>query len=61
MLEVIENRYHSRFPKFSPNPLHTLDREKMIKWIEKKAEQFSNIVTHVQTQIMKMRMRNIIQ
>ena len=43
VLEVIENRYHSKFPKISPNPLHTLDREKMITWIQTKAKQHSNI------------------
>ena len=44
VLEAIENRYHSKFPEFSPNPLHTIDREKMIKWIAEKAKQYSNIL-----------------
>ena len=29
VLEEIQNRYHSKFPKFSGNPLHTLNRGKM--------------------------------
>ena len=29
VLEEIQNRYHSKFPKFSRNPLHTLNRKKI--------------------------------
>ena len=43
VLEEIQNRYHSKFPKFSRNPLHTLNRNKMIEWIQAKAKQHSNI------------------
>eukprot|EP00731_Ephydatia_muelleri_P014114 Em0007g1424a len=43
ILEVIDERYHSKFPNFSSNPLNRLDREKMIIWIQKKAKQHSKI------------------
>lgn len=43
VLDEIQNRYHSKFPKFSQNPLHTWNRKKMIEWIQAKAKQHSNI------------------
>ena len=46
ILEAIDKRCHSKFPNFSPNPLDRIDRDKMMKWIEKKAKQQSNIQSH---------------
>ena len=43
ILEVIDERYHSKFPNFSSNPLNRFDRDKMIIWIQKKAKQHSKI------------------
>ena len=46
ILEVIDKRCHSKFPNFSPNPLDRIDRDNMMKWIEKKAKQQSNIQSY---------------
>ena len=43
ILEVIDERYHSKVPNFSSNPLNRLDRDKMIIWIQKKVKQHSKI------------------
>ena len=43
ILEVIDERYHSKFPNFSSNPLNRFDMDKMIIWIQKKAKQHSKI------------------
>ena len=43
ILEVIDERYHSKFPNFSSNPLNKFDMDKMIIWIQKKAKQHSKI------------------
>ena len=43
ILEVIDDRCHSKFPNFSSNPLHRFDRDKVIIWIKKKAKQHSKI------------------
>ena len=40
VFEVIENRAHRMFPKFTPDPLHKLNREQMAKWIKKKAKEY---------------------
>eukprot|EP00731_Ephydatia_muelleri_P008979 Em0004g1317a len=36
ILEVFDERYHSKFPNFSSNPLNRFDTDKMIIWIQKK-------------------------
>ncbi|KAL5471207.1 hypothetical protein EMCRGX_G029297 [Ephydatia muelleri] len=46
ILEVIDKRCQSKFPNFSPNPLDRIDKDKMMKWIEKKAIQQSNIQSY---------------
>ena len=40
VVEVVENRAHRMFPTFSPDPLHKLDRDKMKKWIKRKAKEY---------------------
>ena len=40
ILEVIEKRAHRMFPKFTPDPLHKLNREHMVKWIKRKAREY---------------------
>ena len=40
VLDVVSKRSHSKFHAFSANPLRKLDREKMIKWIKKKAKDY---------------------
>ena len=46
ILEVIDKRCQSKFLNFFPNPLDRIDRDKMMKWIEKKAKQQSNIQSY---------------
>ena len=43
ILEVIDERYHSKFPNFSSNPLNRLDREKMIIWIQSITNQITTV------------------
>eukprot|EP00731_Ephydatia_muelleri_P013473 Em0007g783a len=43
ILEVIDDRCHSKFPNFSSNPLHRFDRDRVIIWIKKKAKQHNKI------------------
>ena len=45
VLNVIVNRSHRMFPKFSPDPLHKLNREHMIKWIKRKAKEYTRSET----------------
>ena len=40
VLEVTEKRSHRMFPKFTPDPLHKLNREQMAKWIKRKAREY---------------------
>ena len=65
ILEVIDDRCHSKFPNFSSYPLHRFDRDRVIIWIKKKAKQHSKIVIHnqltLQIVLMRMRMRKIVQ
>ena len=55
ILEVIDKRCHSIFPNFSPNPLDTIVRDKMMKWIEKKAKQQNNIQSYTTDSDTEMR------
>ena len=59
ILEVIHKRCHSKFPDFSPNPLDRIDRDKMMKWIEKK--QNSKALCNHTLQIVTLRMRKIVK
>lgn len=43
--EVTERRAHRMFPKFTPDPLHKLNREQMAKWIRTKAREHMRSVT----------------
>ncbi len=45
VLKVIVNRSHRMFPKFSPDPLYKLNREHMVKWIKRKAKEYSKSET----------------
>ncbi len=45
VLSVIVNRSHRMFPKFSPDPLHQLNREKMSTWIKRKAKEYTRSET----------------
>ena len=40
ILKVTVNRCHRMFPKFSPDPLHKLNRQKMTTWIKRKAREY---------------------
>ena len=40
ILKMIEKRAHRMFPKFTPDPLHKLNREHMVKWIKRKAREY---------------------
>ena len=41
VLEVIEERCHSKFPDIAANPLHKLNRDRMFEWIKKKAKDYT--------------------
>ena len=37
---MTEKWSHRRFPKFTPDPLHKLNRVQMAKWIKRKAGEY---------------------
>ncbi len=41
ILKITVNRCHRMFPKFSPDPLHKLNRQKMTVWIKRKAREYT--------------------
>ena len=45
VLVVIKDRAHRMFPKFCPDPLHKLNREKMVQWIKRKAREYTRSET----------------